>query len=591
MIAAGLGLIMITQCFFQPVLAKEEATYEKNENVYVHMTADGEITGTYVVNSYTVEEATDITDYGDYTKIQNLTNMEALNQNGDEISFHAEEGKFYYQGDMENVELPWDISITYKLDGNKIMPEELAGKTGALEITIDTKKNNAVDSRYYENYLLQISLSLDAETTRNIVAEDAAVAEAGTAKQVVFTGMPEQDNHFVLKADVENFEMDGISVTGTPFSMAIDMGDTDEMVDQFDELTDAVDQLNEGTAQLAEGMKKLSDGAGSLKSGSAQFASGLTTLSGNSKSIVKASKQIKSALNTINKSLGQADFSDLNQLSELKKACETMVTSLDTLSSGLSQLNQGYSAAFTALDAAISAIPEANISEAELGALYTLAQNDETAKSAYDKLTAQYKAAQTVKGTYSKVKDAFSAVNQQLPTVKQGIDSLKSGINQMKSGLDGVDTNAITTSLSSLKTGISQLNSSYSKFHSGLKSYTDGVDTLSSSYKKLDEGLKEYTKGVSEAADGTEELADGTNEFAINVEDLPEKVQEQIDDLTAKYDTSDFEPLSFTSEQNKNVNAVQFIISTDGIQIEEEEETAPVEEKEGFLDRVKNLFR
>ena len=68
-------------------------------------------------------------------------------------------------------------------------PEELAGETGSLEIIIDTKKNARVDSRYYDNYLLQINLSLEGETTRKIVDEDAAVADAGTAKQVVFTGM------------------------------------------------------------------------------------------------------------------------------------------------------------------------------------------------------------------------------------------------------------------------------------------------------------------------------------------------------------------------------------------------------------------
>lgn len=121
------------------------------ENVYVHMSADGEISGTYVVNSYTLDEETDITDYGNYTKVQNLTNMEALNQDGNEITFHAEEGKFYYQGDMENAELPWDFTITYKLDGNEMTPEELSGETGSLEITIDTKKNARVDSRYYDN--------------------------------------------------------------------------------------------------------------------------------------------------------------------------------------------------------------------------------------------------------------------------------------------------------------------------------------------------------------------------------------------------------------------------------------------------------
>lgn len=588
--AAAVSVLALSQVFSAAAQAADgDKAYEKNENVYVRLSSDGGVTGTYVVNSYTLETAGTVTDYGDYSSVENLTDLGKLKVSGDKITFSADKGTFYYQGDMEDAQLPWLIAISYKLDGKAVKPEELAGMSGDLEMIIDTKQNPEADSRYYENYLQQISLTLAGDKAQNIVAEGGAIADAGTDRQITFTGMPGKDGHFTVKARVQDFEMSGISIAAVPFSMAIDIGDTDEMTDQFDKLADAVDQLNEGTKELKSGMEQLNSGGSEMKAGSGQFSAGLNELAGNSGTILTASEQIRTALEMMDTSLAAADFSSLDQLAQLKEACSQFSQALEQLETGVGELSSGYGTAYYAMDAVIAAIPEP-ISEAELAAVGAACQDAE-AQSGYNQLLGQYQAAQTVKETYSQVKAAFDAVDGQLPVIAGGITTVRDGISQLAGGLESMDTGAIGESLDSLKTGVAQLDAGYQEFHGGLAAYTDGVGTLAESYAALDSGLNEYTSGVAGAYEGTAQLAAGTQEFAVNTEDMPEEVKKQIDEMTSQYDTSDFEPLSFTSEKNGEVQAVQFVMSSEGIQIQEAEKKTETEKKEGIIDRIKNLFQ
>ena len=47
---------------------------------------------------------------------------------------------FYYQGNIEqDIAIPWDISIEYFLEGNKIEADDLVGQDGFVEIESSTK--------------------------------------------------------------------------------------------------------------------------------------------------------------------------------------------------------------------------------------------------------------------------------------------------------------------------------------------------------------------------------------------------------------------------------------------------------------------
>ncbi|WBX80455.1 hypothetical protein PD280_00755 [Virgibacillus salarius] len=70
------------------------------------------------------------------------------------------------------------------------------------------------------------------------------------------------------------------------------------------------------------------------------------------------------------------------------------------------------------------------------------------------------------------------------------------------------------------------------------------------------------------------------------------QIKQETDEMMEEYDNSDFEPKSFVSDQNKNVEVVQFVLQTESIKIPEPETTeAPVKEEKGIWERFLDLFR
>lgn len=335
------------------------AAYEKYESVYARLSADGTASDAYVVNHFSVDKAVPIVDYGNYTSVKNLTNLDALTDENGKVMLDPEQGEFYYQGTLENPQLPWLFSITYKLDGQTISAEELAGKSGKLEIHFTATKNPNADASFYDNYVNQISLTLDSDKAKNIKAAGATAADAGASRQLTFTMLPGTDGDYTITADVTDFSMSGFSIAAVPYSMDIDTDqfNMDDFTDQLDELTDAVDKLSSGTADLASGTVDLANGVGdlqdggySLLDGSAKIQDGLKEISGNSGTIVDASAKIRDALNTISSQLGSADFSGLSSLKQLPDGLNQLAGALDQIQGGLGQLYQGYAQSYQALD-------------------------------------------------------------------------------------------------------------------------------------------------------------------------------------------------------------------------------------------------
>ena len=183
-----------TLCYSLSCSAASQAEYIKDENVYVRMENDGEVLGTYVVNGFTVTDAGEITDYGDYETVKNLTDLNEIEKDKDEYTIYADKGKFYYQGDIKNAELPWNFEIEYELDGKSIDPEDLAGERGDLELTIKVRKNDDVHtSDFFDNYMLQTAVTLDNDLCEDIEAEGATIVDTGSSEKLTFTFMPGRD--------------------------------------------------------------------------------------------------------------------------------------------------------------------------------------------------------------------------------------------------------------------------------------------------------------------------------------------------------------------------------------------------------------
>lgn len=105
------------------------------------------------------------------------------------------------------------------------------------------------------------------------------------------------------------------------------------------------------------------------------------------------------------------------------------------------------------------------------------------------------------------------------------------------------------------------------------------------------DGTIELYDGTVELYDGTVELTDGTFEFKDKTSDLKTDVKEKIKAAVNDLLSGDFDVVSFVSQDNVNVEEVQFVIKTPAIEIEDEA-TVEVEETQtmNFWQKLLKLF-
>jgi X-X-X-Leu-X-X-Gly heptad repeat protein len=561
----------------------------KEEVIYANLSDRGQVEEIYAVNIINVMEEGIITDYGNYSALKNLTNTETINYENGKVSAYAKEGRFYYQGTVEQGKLPWEIAISYYLNQEKVSGKDLAGKEGKVEIEIHTSPSKEF-ATYFENYILQVSVTLDSEHCNNIVADKAIIANAGSDKLITFTIMPGSEGNVKISMDTTDFEMDSITLSAVPFAMDVALPDTTSIQSDLTSLSDAIAQLNNGVSELKGGATNLSTGAERLKKGSTDFEYGFDKLNRNSGKLIKASASILEALNYINSNLkgGATSSSDLSSLAQLPAGLGQMVEGLNRISSGMEELSQGYTEANKALSGAIETIPERSITENDLQELLKVNPNN----SALAELIKNYKAAQTVKGTYDYVSPAFKAVETNLPAMKSSVDtisiSLQSIVEQITSNLSSMDINSTLTELSE---GLGTLASNYSEFHKGLEGYTEGVEKLNGAYNQINNGVDQLTEGTGELSEGIKELSEGTDKLHKETKDIPNQMEGTMEDLLENYDKSAFVPTSVLSNENNQVASVQFIIKTESIKNEVQKETETLEkEKDNFWIKLKKLF-
>lgn len=564
------------------------ASVEKEEVVYANLSATGQVEQAYVVNSFDLQGAATVVDYGAYESVENLTDVQPLEQQEDTVTFSADAGKFYYQGNLKDSSLPWNVKITYTLDGVEITPQELAGKSGYLTIHIVTTQNPQINAAFYENYLLQVSVTLDTDICEAIQAPEGTLANAGKNKMITFTVMPGSKGNMEVSAQVKDFEMTtGISLSAVPYAMAFDLPDTSEMTDDMTTLSDAIGSVLEGAQQLEDGMGEIADGAGQLKDGSSETRNSLKKLGTNGSSLAEISQAILDGLTGVQNALygqeGEASLGDLEDLATLPDGLNQLADGLGMMADRISPLKDGFTLAHSALKNSIQNIPQA-IPEEDLEKLIEENPDDPTIAT----LIETYEAAQGVKGTYNQVGAALTATQKSLDGITSGLETMEEGLRQsaqeLSDAMSSMDVDQMITELE-------QLVQNYGAFHQGLVEYTGGVSKLTKGYANLDRGIARLADGLDKTEQGMGDYTDGVSQLNDQTKELPDVLQQEIDGLLDEYDFSDYEPISFTSQQNQNVSLVQFVLQTQGIEKQEQPAVAEEAEKETFWTRILDLFR
>lgn len=588
----------------------ESAVYEKTEVVYATLAADGAPEGVYVVNQFDVEAAGAVADYGPYESVSNLTDQAPIGLEDGRASFDVPEGVFYYQGnaDAADATLPWDVDVSYLLDGEPVSAEDLAGRSGALRVHVGTTPAEGVDPAFAASYMLQITFTLDGDTTRGIEAEGAVVASAGRDRTVAFTVLPGRDADCTLAAQVTDFEMAGIQIAALPYSMAMEMPDASGMTDQMQALSDAVGQLDEGASSLADGVGLLSAGADELAGGSDELGAGLARLNANAGNLVAASDEINAALGQVGDALGGIDLSALDKLdlekideiaASLPPLLDELADALDRLASIVDALPAEYRAAYGKLEAALQNLSGSlsSLDAGDVAALRAATEGTDAAASAED-LIAVYESARSVVVAYDA--GAFEDIGESLESLgafdlsgslKQAATSIREFSDALEDFEESGGVEAAIGKFRLLVDGLVELSEQYGSFNGGLGEFAAGLDELAGSYASLNSGVSETASGIGRLDAGARELASGVSQLNAATVNIPDAMRTEIEALMADYDFPEFEGVSFTDSRNENTRAVQFVLTTAPVELPAPEAAEePEEEEQTVIDRFFALF-
>ena len=614
----------------------------KEEVVYVNLNSDGDLLGTYVVNIF---NDSDITDYGNYIEVRNMNTNDEINYDSEVIKIKNSKDKLYYEGIMENAEIPWNINITYKMDGKEYSAEEIAGMSGKLTIEINITENTKAKEGFFESYALQSTVKLDTNICKNIVSEGATIANAGDLKQLTYTVMPGNEKDIKISADVTDFEMDGIDINGIKLNLGIskDNVDTSNLSDKITELQDAVSELDNGAKDLNDGAETLNSGAGKLNDGINTINEALNTLNGKSSSLTNGSSEVKIALETIDSALSGVTISsgEITKLSDasaqIKNGIAMLVGGLQSIDgsidtyygalsqNGLTDINDfinSHNNAIAALGITdtqrnlYSAYVNGGIEgvQASLGQL--VAAGDAEAVALFN----QYASGDTnavvnyvttagklisveallsadvayIQGSQALIGGIDSALDSESGELMTGATALQQNYEVFDASIQNLVSSLgnLLVNMNDLKNGINMLTENYSTLDSGINEYTNAVNSITMGYNQICNGALDLVNGTSELYNGTKTMAEGTGEFSKETSGLQDEVDEQIDSMLEKFTGSDSEVVSFVSEKNTNVESVQFVIKTTGVEkATVTEEKIQVEENLNMLQKFLRLFK
>lgn len=562
--------------------AEPAAASEKEEIIYASLDAAGGVENIYVVNRFQLDQPGWIQDYGAYRSIRNLSGGEQPEVTGDSVRFDLPAGSFYYQGELGVQPLPWLIDISYRLDGEPVSPDAVAGASGALSVEIGIREDERVDPVFFQNYALQVTVTLDGDTCREIAAPDATVASAGSAKTLSYIVLSNHETTLDFSAQVENFGMAGIQFAGISLALDLDeidsgdfTADLNKLADGIIELDDAVISLRDGVIEVNDAVREFGDGVGELSDGAGELYDGADELSAHAGELADGASQLTDGISDYTGGVGElrhgvAELSDgmsefsggvaeyAAQISNYAAQVRLALNSYGTVFTGAADLAGGSAAFIAGLQQAAAEAAayqdDAAQAQAELSGIIgrlTAAAAGEITLDGEElaQLTADYQSALTALLTASgqlgasqallDTADEYQALHSGILGLDQGLNSTDAAAPGLAATLaqlaDGADQ--LAAGAGELAGGANDLNDGVSELYDGVGELDDAGDDLSDGAAELSDGIHSYWQdgmlpfkdGVGELHDGVGELKDGADKLYDGVSELTDGVGELSD--------------------------------------------------------------
>lgn len=509
--------------------------YEKDESVYVVLNSDGSVDNTTVTEwLHSDNELSHVVDKSNLTNIKNISSDETPTIDGDNLIWESTANDIYYQGNSDKP-LPFSMDVTYMLDGVAINANELAGKSGELQIHIKLK-NDSVTTQTVDGKTINVSplfpivmiVNMPLEQFSNVNVDHGAIVSEGKNQIITMTTILGLDNaidgmdvsqldeikdklvtEFTITATVDTMDVPSIMLASATSnsSTSVDNVDMSELTNGINDLKDATAQILDGTVQLKDANIELNDKMGEFQGKVGEFKDGVNQVESGSKKLSEGSKalsegivSLQTQMNTLVTQLSGMNLSQMGDLltlvggtmeslKDVPDQLAAMQSQLNTAAGELAKVEESINQqmTFDVIKAQVNAPQES------LGGVSAPKALIEGVKqpiiNAIDAVTAPEINAPTVDLTnlLSETVSSSAAINEE--AIKQAL--LENGISEDK--IDGV-MNTIKNNVSSTPSyDVTTINQAVSQ---GIASQMPNVAELVSNLKT------QLTNGISTSLDG-----------------------------------------------------------------------------------------
>lgn len=328
-------------------------TYD--EAYYAMLDYYGNLTEGSVVKSYTLNGANSISDYGKYDSVNNLTDSTLHSTTGSKTTFDfgsTPPEHFYFEGKTTQPfeTLPWTISMSYKLNGVPSNAEDLAGKTGVVEIDLNFVPNESASSYARNNYTLEAMAVFNQDDILSLKAEGAQVQLVGNLRIVLFLCLPGEEQHFTIEVGTNDFSFGGMTLLMVPATLSqleqiADISQKkDDLEDDYHKLSGSLDDLLSAMNSLTSSLNASANGLDVLNQARGTFSNGKGTLYEGTDLLKGDLNEIATLLDPVEKQVQALSQLVTNSKSTLNSMTDTVVSlqnQLEDMEDALENLDDG----------------------------------------------------------------------------------------------------------------------------------------------------------------------------------------------------------------------------------------------------------
>ncbi len=351
--SGALALVMLLGCAMNAGAYELPCAYD--ETYYATLDYYGAPTQASVVKSYQLRGHTSVTDYGVYDEVINLTDSTSPVIDGGKLTFTPQPGaeKFYFEGRTTQPfeDLPWTIAVSYKLNGAPARAEDLAGKTGLVEIDIDAVPNLRAPAYTRDNLVLTVAAVFNDDDITSLHAEGGQVQLIGNLRTVLLAVLPGEEQHFAIQVGSDSFFFSGLLFLAVPATLG--------QLDKIAELKEAKEDLEDSADTLSNSLDAILDSLDGMSGSLSATAAGLDRLNRARGTVSDRKDDIYAAADGLH-DLEAARAAVSAGKDGLSQSADLALDSLDSLSTSLAALDRYGDMVSATLDETVDTLNSAN---------------------------------------------------------------------------------------------------------------------------------------------------------------------------------------------------------------------------------------